>query len=89
VVRYAAERRLAAGTSDYWDYATLLELAVLARDHDAAAEALDTALDAVREPWEPESTANNLALIRRARERRGEADTWAKEIEDTLLRRPG
>lgn len=89
VVRYAAERRLAAGTSDYWDHATLLELAVLARDHDAAAEALDTALGAVREPWEPESTANNLALIRRARERRGEADTWAKEIEDTLLRRAG
>jgi len=89
VVRYAAERRLAAGTPDYWDHATLVELAVLGRDQEAAAEALGRALAAVREPWEPESTANNLALIRRARERRGDADAWAKEIEDTLLRRAG
>jgi len=87
VVRYAAERRLAAGAPDYWDHATLLELAVLARDQDAAAGALESALGAVREPWEPESTANNLALIRRARERRGDADDWAKEVEDTLRHR--
>ena len=89
VVRYAAERRLAGGTPDYWDHATLLELAVLGRDEVAAAESLGNAVAAVREPWEPESTANNLALIRRARERRGLADPWAKEIEDTLLRRAG
>jgi hypothetical protein len=89
VVRYAAERRLAAGAPDYWDHATLLELAVLARDQEAAAGALETALGAVREPWEPESTANNLALIRRARQRRGEADPWAKDLEDALLSRAG
>ncbi len=89
VVRYAAERRLAAGTPDYWDHATLLELAVLGRDQEAAGEALGKALAAVREPWEPESTANNLAMIRRARERRGAADAWAKEVEDTLLRGAG
>ena len=29
VVRYAVERRVAAGRPDYWDHATLLELAVL------------------------------------------------------------
>lgn len=89
VVRYAAERRVAAGAPDYWDHATLLELAVLARDQEAAAGALATAVAAVREPWEPESTANNLALIRRARERRGQSDAWAEDIEDTLLRRAG
>lgn len=89
VVRYAAERRLASGTPDYWDHATMLELAVLARDEPAAMEALANALAVVREPWEPETTANNLALIRDARNRRGEADAWAAEVEDTLKRRAG
>jgi len=89
VVRYSAERRLASGAADYWDHATLLELAVLARDHGAASEALGSALALVRESWEPKSTASNLAMIRRARESRGDGDEWAKEIEDSLLRRAG
>lgn len=87
VVRYAAERRIAAGTPDYWDYATLLELGVLARDRQGATAALIKALPVIREKWEPESTANNLALVRAARDRRGNADGWAKDIEDQLLRR--
>jgi hypothetical protein len=44
-----------------------------------------TALAAVREPWEPESTARNLRLIREARERRGETVPWARELEKALL----
>src|SRR5262249_37584218 len=32
VVAYAVERRIAAGKPDYWDFATQLELAVLAKD---------------------------------------------------------
>ena len=36
VVRYAVERRVAAGKPDYWDHATLLELAVIAKDQDRA-----------------------------------------------------
>jgi tetratricopeptide (TPR) repeat protein len=86
VVRYAAERRIASGSPDYWDHATLIELAVLARDRQAADESLDRALAAVREPWEPQSTADNLAMIRAARQRRGEADDWAEAIEDALRR---
>jgi hypothetical protein len=38
----------------------------------------------VRESWEPETTANNLSLIRRARERRGEDASWIGEIEAEL-----
>ena len=58
---------------DYWDHATLLELAVLARDQDAAADHAASALAIVREPWEPATTARNLRLIRemRASARRG------------------
>jgi len=87
VVRYAVERRIAAGQPDYWDHATLLELAVLAKDEAAAAASLGDALANVRERWEPETTARNLRLIREARERRNERVAWAAEIEDALARR--
>lgn len=85
VVRYAVERRVARGEPDYWDYATLLELAVIARDENAASDALTSALAAVREPWEPESTANNLRMIREARDERGETLPWTEEVERELL----
>ncbi len=85
VVRYAVERRVARGEPDYWDYATLVELAVIARDENAAADALAPALAAVREPWEPESTANNLRMIREARSERGETLPWTEEVERELL----
>lgn len=84
VVAYAVERRIAAGNPDYWDFATRLELAVLARDEGRAVSALGDALAAVREVWEPETTARNLRLIREAREHRQESLPWAKEIEEEL-----
>jgi hypothetical protein len=89
VVRYAVERRVAAGKPDYWDHATLLELAILAKDEARAAAALSPALANVREPWEPETTARNLRLIRDARERRRESVAWANEVEHTLIQRAG
>lgn len=84
VVTYSAARRIAAGKPDYWDYATLLELAVLAKDEQRAANAAADALAANREGWEAETTARNLRLIREARERRQELVPWAKQIEQDL-----
>jgi len=78
---------VAAGRPDYWDHATLLEIAVLAADESAASQALCDALAAVREIWEPETTANNVKLIREARSRRGISVPWAEEIEDELKKR--
>ncbi len=89
VVRYAVERRLDDGRADYWDHATRIELAVIARDADAAEEAASDALAAVRESWEPESTANNLRLIREARAESGEELPWAQGIEQELLAAAG
>jgi hypothetical protein len=86
VVRFAVERRL-AGKPDYWDHATLLEVSVLELDEREAARILPDALACVREPWEPETTAGNLWLIRLAREDRGVAPGWAKEIEEALRNR--
>ena len=84
VVRYAVERRIAAGTSDYWDRATLLELAVLGRDRTSAEDALADTLPLISETWQPETTARNLHLIRTAREVRGEDAGWIKDLEGAL-----
>jgi hypothetical protein len=86
VVSYAVERRLASGRVDYWDYATSLELAVLAKDEPAASEALARALAMVREGWEAATTASNLELIRRRRAGRGDDVPWAEVVERELLR---
>ena len=80
VVRYAVTQRLRASRPDYWDYATLLELAVLEEDEEEAGDRLAAALAAVREPWEPETTANNLRLIDHARRERGVEYSWMEEI---------
>lgn len=87
VVTYAVERRIEAGKPDYWDHATLLELAVLAKNEDAASTALGDTLASIREVWEPETTARNLRLIREAREKRNDNIQWASEIEMELDKR--
>lgn len=84
VVTYAVRRRLESKSPDYWDYATLLELAVLSRDKPLAIEYLGSCLAAVREPWEPETTARNIQLIREVRAAREEEVDWVKSIEDDL-----
>jgi tetratricopeptide (TPR) repeat protein len=80
VVRYSVRRRLAGAAPDYWDHATLLELAVLAGAEDEALDHVGDALAAAREAWEIESTANNLRMIHAARESRGTAQPWVAEI---------
>jgi hypothetical protein len=80
VVRYAVEQRIAGGQPDYWDYATRLELAVLATDEEQAGQALGEALASARESWERETTARNLE----ARQRRQRESQCIAEIEAAL-----
>jgi tetratricopeptide (TPR) repeat protein len=86
VVRYAVERRIASGKPDYWDYATVVELAVLGGDEKRARTALGQALASLPRPWETETTARNLRLINDARMRRGGLAPWMREVEDELER---
>ena len=74
VVRYAAERKIARGAADFWDHATLLEIAVLERDEAAIARVWGNALvdKDKMDGWSPKSTAANLSDIARAREAKGE-----------------
>jgi hypothetical protein len=89
VVAYAVEQRVAKGQPDYWDHATLLELAVLAKDETRAMKHTGDALTAVRESWEPETTLRNLRLITTARGKRNESIAWTKEIEEALAQKAG
>ncbi len=73
-----------ASKPDYWDHATLVELAVLAEDEDAASEALADALAHVRESWEAETTARNLSLINAVRKKRGALRDWMLDVERAL-----
>jgi tetratricopeptide (TPR) repeat protein len=87
VVSFSVEQRIAMAEPDYWDHATILELNVLAKNKTEATRALSAALNAVRENWEPKTTAHNLRIIRKAREGRNEAVGWALQIEEALLKR--
>lgn len=84
VVAYSMKRRIESKQPDYWDYATVVELAVLNRDQDAARAAVADAVTAVRESWEPKSTLATLRRLRQARETRGERADWMTELEQTL-----
>jgi tetratricopeptide (TPR) repeat protein len=85
VVQYAVERKIGAGKPDYWDYATRLELAVLAKDEEKTMAALSDALAAVREVWEPAVTIRNISAISEARARRLEDVSWTSYIQGVLL----
>jgi tetratricopeptide (TPR) repeat protein len=90
IVTYAVKRRIASGKPDYWDYATLLELAVLARDGARAFDALGSVLVSIREVWEPETTLRNLRLIAEARQARGESTPdWLTTVLGELQQRAG
>jgi tetratricopeptide (TPR) repeat protein len=86
LVRYAAERKIAAGQPDYWDYATLVEVGVLGKDRALSLQQLGKALATHPAAWMTETTVRNLRLIREARERRKEAPLgWDAEIEKELM----
>jgi tetratricopeptide (TPR) repeat protein len=85
VVRYSATRKKERA-ADYWDYATLLELAVLANDRDDAEEQLGEACAFARKDWEVSSTARNLGLIRAMRDGLNVVGGLFKSIVDELNR---
>ena len=89
VVRYAASQK-ARHSADYWDHATLLELAVIGRDLKDAVKRLGKTLTSVpaTAAWQLETTERNLRLIRELRTARGEKDAgWIAELESALAQK--
>jgi tetratricopeptide (TPR) repeat protein len=87
VVRYAVEQRISKGRPDYWDWATLLELNVIGRDQKAAIAALKKALPLIREPWEAETTLQNLGMIAAAWQARNVLPDWLPLLQEQLTRK--
>lgn len=84
VVRFAAEQRLRSANADYWDHATILELAVLAAQPGAVSDVLDEVLASSTEAWQLESTAGNLRIIQTTWAQQGRQPEWLQSIIDTL-----
>ena len=84
MVTYAVKQKMKNG-ADYWDYATLLELAILDNNQVKAEELLPDVLVNVRESFEPKTTANNLAIIVGRRSKKGNDVLWIEEIVNKLL----
>ena len=89
VVRFAVEQRLAATVPDYWDHATMLELAVLSDEPEQAMAHLADAVSVMRETWEAGTTANNLSMIERARKAHGDDTSWLAGVINELEARAG
>ncbi|MDL2403087.1 TRAFs-binding domain-containing protein [Rhizobium mayense] len=85
VVEYAVRRKIASGISDYWDYASLLELAVLAKDPVSSETHLGDALSHIREGWEPKTTAKNLSVLLEALPADSNDRRWIENIINELL----
>jgi hypothetical protein len=67
-VSFAVGRLGGLATTDYWQAATLLELAVIGGDADGATRALEVIATLERPSWYYATTANNLALLANAGE---------------------
>ena len=84
VVRYAAAQK-AKRSADYWDHATLLELAVIGRNEEDVQQQLGEVLAIVNDDtpaWHLKTTQEQLQLIRETRAARGEDAAWIKGVED-------
>jgi hypothetical protein len=64
LVSFAVARRGGVSSSDYWDLATVLELACIGNDWNAAISVLPKVMDKAQESWMPETTLGNLNMLK-------------------------
>ncbi len=84
VVLYAVKRRLARTKPDYWDYATLMELEVIARNAEGARQALLGAVPLADEDWMLETTLKTINRLCNHWSQKGEDVDWLEEIKEGL-----
>ncbi len=72
LVAFAVARRGGPTSSDYWDLATVLELACIGNDWATAERVFPRVIAAARESFMPKTTADNLELLKQARQRQGQ-----------------
>jgi hypothetical protein len=79
-VEYAVKAKMNRKAPDYWDYATLLELAVIENGFDEAEGFLYEAKPLALESWMFDTTKGNLNLIMNFRKERNEDIDPIKEL---------
>lgn len=82
LVSFAVARRGGASSTDYWNLATVFELAVIGRDYRSAAGALPRVLRTADEGWMAGTTADNLDLILRLRTGKEDTSPLERFIEE-------
>lgn len=87
LVSFAVVRRGGANSSNYWDLATVLELACMVNDWSAARRVLPKTLSVVKESWMLKTTMNNLSMLKQARARQGKSSSELDEIIEHLQQR--
>jgi tetratricopeptide (TPR) repeat protein len=80
LVSFALARRGGASSSDYWDVATVVELACLGASWSMAAQVLPRALVKGTKAWMVRSTRDNLVMLRKAFAKTGRSVTEIDEI---------
>jgi tetratricopeptide (TPR) repeat protein len=71
LVSFAVARRGGASSSDYWDLATVLELACIGEDWATGARVLPKVIMAATDSFKTATTIANLRLLKQARARTG------------------
>jgi tetratricopeptide (TPR) repeat protein len=79
-VEYAVKSKMKRKEPDYWDYATLLELAVIENNYDDAEEFFYEAEPLATESWMFGTTKGNLQKIINFRKERKEDTSKAEEV---------
>ena len=84
VVLFATKQKIENGNPDYWDYATLMELEVIAQHKKEAKDVLIKALPLVTENWMKETTLKTILMLQKKSIERGEDVAWMEEIVEGL-----
>lgn len=79
-VLFATKQRISQTTPDYWDYATLMELEIIARNPKGAKEALLKALPLAIEDWMKKTTKDTIIMLKNKWSKQGEDVDWLEEI---------
>ena len=85
VVLFATKQRIEQGSPDYWDYATLMELEVIAHHKKEAKEVLMKALPLANESWMKKTTRDTIVMLRDKWKNQGEDVVWLDEIVEGMM----
>ena len=86
LVSFAVARKGGASSSDYWDTATILELALIGRDEKVALSVLPRVLVNAKASWMVKTTADNLEMLKDLRAKKEDTSNLEAIIKELKAR---